>query len=244
MIETLLAVMLSSLMILPMAGWASFAMREQTRVQERNLSGASLGILRTYFQRDVSSASDAWVEGAPLTECRSGAKGERTLLMLADGERRTAYSLIPVDGFTSMLWRSECAAAGGAVEGRTDLASDVIDGGTMATCDSVGDLTAATAAAGIEVTAAASKKDASAVGEDVRSCRRVTLQLTTSQLQQVALTAMLRSGRAGAVANARAAGRCRGGIADRRPPPTHRAVQRQRLDRSRRRHAHLCMGLR
>lgn len=184
MVETLLTIMLGSIMIAPMAGWATFAMREQVEAQELTLSGASLGILRTYFQRDVTSATAAWVDGDALDECRTGDKGEQTLLVLADGERRIAYSLTPDDEFTSTLWRVGCAEPKGPAADRIELATDVIDGGTTASCANGKDLAAAAEAAGIKV---------SSIGADPGACQRVTLQLTTSQLDQVAMSAFLRS---------------------------------------------------
>jgi PKD repeat protein len=197
MVETMLAVMLSSLMVLPMMGWVGLALQQQREVAERNISGASLGTLRTYFVRDVSTATAAWVEGDELSQCSSGAKGERTLLMLASGEGRTAYALVPDDEGAATLRRVRCAASGAVAWNTTDLAGDVIDGGTFANCNTMSDLVDAATALGLEKDAARpTKKDAAAAASDPANagCRRVTLQLTTSQLDQVALTATLRAG--------------------------------------------------
>ena len=195
LVETMLAVMLSTMMVLPMMGWVGLAMQQQQAVGERNIAGASLGILRTYYVRDVTTATTAWVEGEELTRCSSGAKGERTLLMLSHGERRTAYTLVPEDGFSSTLWRVQCAAAGESASDRIDLAGDIIDAGTAATCNTGTDLAATASALGIEATATkGSKKDAAAAAAADAACRRVTMQLTSTGLDQVALTAVVRSG--------------------------------------------------
>jgi PKD repeat protein len=200
LIETLLAVMLSALMVMPMMGWAGLALKEQVSTQERNISGTSLGLLRTYFVRDVTNAAWAAVDGPALTDCTAGTKGEQTLLVVGTDDRRVAYSLIPVDDFTSMLQRLECVTPGGAVVDSVDLAGDVIKGGTSARCNTGADLSDAAVAAGAGIDAkkkGSSKEEGSvsaASAAEQAACRRVTLQLTTSRLSQVALTATLRAG--------------------------------------------------
>ncbi len=198
LVETLLAVMLSALMVMPMMGWAGVALREQVSTQQRNISGTSLGLLRTYFVRDVTNATSAAVDGATLTDCSAGTKGEQTLLMVANGDRRIAYALVPVDDFTSMLQRLECRTPGGVVVDSVDLAGEVIQGGTSARCNTGADLSAAAAATGAGIgdkAKGASKAEVAAPSAaEQAACRRVTLQLTTARLSQVALTATVRSG--------------------------------------------------
>lgn len=95
LLEVMIGVMLSTLMVLPIVGWTSLAMRQQREVITRNLSGASLGNLRTIFTRDVAGSTEVWVDGEHLDDCMTGIDGARTVLMVAQGDRRTAYAVVP-----------------------------------------------------------------------------------------------------------------------------------------------------
>lgn len=199
LVETLLAVMLSSLMVLPMLGWTTLAVREQANVQLRNLTGTSLGLMRTYFVRDVTNADRAVTDGAGLDECVT--KGSTPLLVLSQGERRTAYSLVPDEGRTNTLVRDVCAGPGSSVADSTDLLAGVIRAGTEARCDTSSALREATAAVEDLVGGllrGPKKKGAGPSSgiatEDDDECRRVTLQMTTAELRQVSVSAALRAG--------------------------------------------------
>lgn len=209
MVETLLAVMLSALMVLPMLGWTTVALREQADIQLRNLTGSSLGLVRTYFVRDVTTADGAATEGAALGTCVS--KGQTALAVLSHGERRTAYVLSPDGDGTSMLQRRVCAAPGGPVVDSDDLLAGVLTGGTGARCDTSAALRSAAekvdelvdgllgdllGGKGKKATAPVS----SLVTGDPDECRRLTLQLTTSELRQVTVTAALRAGASSTIA--------------------------------------------
>lgn len=108
-LEIMIGVMLSTLMVLPVVGWTSLAMREQRAVVTRNLSGASLGNLRTVFTRDVANSTDVWVEGEHLDDCVSARAGARTILMVARGDRRTAYAVVPTSSGSVAAAKSEAA---------------------------------------------------------------------------------------------------------------------------------------
>lgn len=213
LLETMLAVFLSGLMILPLAGWASVAMKEQVNVHDRNINASSLGILRTYFVRDVTTASAASTSGDELDSCPGGTKGERPMLAIARGAQRTVYSTVP-DGFGGTdLWRRQCADAGGAVTSANLLVADVVDSATAATCDSGTSLARAASARADDGTSATKdkdKKDEDTKDEDTSdlgdaaACRRVTLRVMTSSLTQVALTAMIRVGWDGSLVAAEA----------------------------------------
>jgi PKD repeat protein len=207
MVETLLTIMLSALMVLPMLGWTTLALKEQADVQLRNLTGSSLGLVRTYFVRDVTNADRAVTAGADLDDCVT--KGSTPLLVLAQGERRTSYVLSPAEGSSNMLVRQVCAAPGGKVVESTDLLADVIRGGTEARCDTSAALRDTTDAVKDLVGGLLDKaKDEAAKGngkkgpdpvstlvtEDDDECRRVTLQMTTTELRQVSVSAALRAG--------------------------------------------------
>ncbi|MEI2698704.1 MAG: PKD domain-containing protein [Microthrixaceae bacterium] len=182
LVETLLAVMLSGIMILPITGWATMAMREHQNVQTRNLSGSSLGILRSTFTRDVSNSDSAWVDDeTQLASCSDGAKGTIALLALGHEDTRTTYSLVPDDD-SYLLVRLRCAKPGATPGERTELASGVIAAGTSATCATGKDLAERSRDLGVEAIGTAT------------TCRRITLQLTTMSLAQVSMTASLRIG--------------------------------------------------
>ncbi len=190
LVETLLAVMLSGIMILPITGWATMAMREHQNVQTRNLSGASLGILRTTFTRDVANSDSAWVDDElQLASCTDGTKGAIALLALGHEDTRTTYTLVP-DGDSYLLVRLRCAKPGATPGERNELASDVIAAGTSATCATGEDLAERSKELGVE-----------AIGT-TNGCRRITLQLTTRSLTQVAVTASLRIGGSGTATTA------------------------------------------
>lgn len=214
LLETLLAVMLSSLMILPVYGWAAFAMKEQRQVVQRNLNASSLGLLRAYFTRDAANADWAATSGDELGEC--GAKDSTPLVIFAEGERRIAYALVAGEDGENLV-RRECATPGGAASAGTVLLEDVA-GGTRATCVTT---------AGIDSDARILEKTLienghkqrerfrnggmSGVGTSVdtaEECRRVTLHLniwqtvggqSTGAFRSTSLTASLRTGARSAV---------------------------------------------
>ena len=193
MLETLLALMLSVLMVVPVVGWGAVAMRQQRDVVERNLSGASLGVLRTLFTRDVVNADRAWVAGAHLDDCRIRTDGARTLLVLVTGDRHTVYATVPDPAQDAeQLVRAQCPKAGTTALAEHELLSDVIGAGTAASCESSDDL-AALGAAGAGARAAVVAERAAAAGRAV-DCARITLRVTTGQLDQIALTATRRTG--------------------------------------------------
>lgn len=190
LLETLLALMMSALMVLPVFGWTSLALREQHDVSQRNLSGASLGVLRTVFTRDVVNSDRAWVDGEHLEDCVLSTKGARPLVALVSGNRHTVYATTPDHGEgDSQLVRAQCASSGGPAAVERELVGDVIDAGTDATCATVSQLA--------ELEAARSPKFEKDAGFEARladqECSRVTLRVTTGQLDQIALTATRRS---------------------------------------------------
>lgn len=170
LIETLLAVTISGLLMVPMLGWASVAFRQQVEVSERNVDGASLGLLRTYFVRDVAGAQDATTVGDRLDECRpsdAAVRSEsRTVLALGADERRISYvEAAGRDGGRS-LWRLECATPGGEPSASTELVEQINTAGTAATCR-----------------------------PSEAGCRQVSLRVTTTDLGQSVMTASLRASR-------------------------------------------------
>lgn len=221
LIETMIAVFLSGLMVMPMMGWAMLALKEQANIEQRNVSSTSLGLLRTYFVRDVTNAASATTSGEALATCASGRKGEEHLLAVTTGSEQISYVLLTAEDGSDGLWRLSCPGGSGKVAEEVELLGGTKRAGTSATCNSAGELTEADLAAGVEVKddgRGAAKVDpskdkdantadndngrgnddkakaAEAAAAEIDACRRVTLQVTTEALLQAALTATVRSG--------------------------------------------------
>lgn len=129
LVETILTVMISALITVPMFGWAMIGIQQHAEVADRNADGASLGVLRTYFASDVADADRAEVGGSP--ECSRRAGAER-LFALTDRDRRIEYLIVPGDD-TTMLERHRCSSEAGTAE-VVQLVEDLVPGGTRATC--------------------------------------------------------------------------------------------------------------
>ena len=173
----MLALSLSTLMVLPMLAWAQLAWGQQAATFERNITGTTLGILRTSFVADVTGADAAWVDGDGMVDCGdgAGAKG-RPMLVLGDGEQRTVYTIGPDEDGGDGLWRRTCNAPGAAVTSASLLVSGVLPKVTDVSCDEAPTSVAATAAAA-----------------DPQACGRLTLRITTESLAQTAMTATRRA---------------------------------------------------
>ena len=214
LIETILALALSVMLVLPMMGWAQVAMHQQAAVRDRNISGSSLGLLRAYFLQDVATAHRAAVEGDDLVDCPGGDGGAdgRPLLTLTRGDQRIVYSVAPTEESEAGLWRRVCDADGRGATGSNALVEAVNPKVTDVTCESV----AAEAAEPQQILSLfrdeptpeaepepepESTEDQLAAAEDRRSgraapvvrCHRVELRITTPELDQVVLSAVVRA---------------------------------------------------
>ena len=177
LVETILALGLSVMLVLPMMGWAQLAMHQQVAVRERNISGASLGILRTHFLRDVANSHRAVVDGDDLRDCDADTgydgtgSGGTPLLALSRGDERIVYSVAPSEDSAASLWRRVCDAENRGTVGATPLVDEVDPKVTGASCE---------------------PRDPAPPSES-RPCHRVELRVTTPQLDQVVLSATVRS---------------------------------------------------
>ncbi|HMR97464.1 MAG TPA: PKD domain-containing protein [Microthrixaceae bacterium] len=203
LLETLIGVTLSGLLISPMMAWAAVSMQQQRAIVQRNLSGASLGVLRTVFTRDVLNADRVWVDGEHLADCRVPDKGADTLMVLVTGDRHTTYAVVPdPDDGGSRLVRAQCPRAGAVAALANELVGDVLPAGTDVTCATGAQLeelsrtfAADAQARGAEVSAVpdGERRGADAGRDpDSSACGHVTLRLSTSALEQVALSASVR----------------------------------------------------
>lgn len=195
MIETILAVFLTTLLALPLMGWAMHASRQQVETQRRNVDGTSLGMLRTYFVRDVTTAQLAFTSGDATESCgASQLKGPAQMVLVRD-RTRIAYGLAPGGDGELSMWRLVCDGGTEPVGG-TELVSDVLARGTEASCtipaeprDTV-QMREATA----ELEQRSSEQPEGPAG-----CRQVTLSVSTAGFEQAVMTASLRVGDSAAV---------------------------------------------
>ena len=174
LVETLLVVTISSLIMVPMLGWAIMAMREKVDTNERNVDSASIGLLRTYFIRDVASADAAHTGAAAAgTDCTGGGGeaqvGAETLLKLETGS--TSYIVYnqttDSEGTGTSVWRRECDGA--TLIESAEMVSRVDPSGTTMTC-----LPRSGAAAS--------------------DCGRINFKVTTVAGEAVSMTATVRTG--------------------------------------------------
>ncbi|MFZ4518382.1 MAG: PKD domain-containing protein [Microthrixaceae bacterium] len=175
MIETLMALALTALIMVPMLGWAFFAFQSQVDTREQSLQGSGIGMTRTYLARDIASADWAATTGSDAVDCtgREGAGG-RVLLVASGTAGRAVYteseSLDRPGNYS--LWRRSCATAGGPATGAVELVR-VQRNASTATC--------------IQGTA------------DPGRCRRVVVRLVLPDSKALTLSASVRSDRAGTV---------------------------------------------
>lgn len=222
LVETMLALALSVMLLLPMMGWAQTAMQQQVAVRERNIAGTSLGLLRSYFLSDVATAHRAVVDGEELTNCGKGPGGDSTpLLALLRGDQRTVYSIAPTEDSDAGLWRQVCRRDGTSDSVTVELVAAVLPKVTTVDCSgsvapsstlqqaqrllgddedggpadggdapnregSNGRLSSGQRINGAAPSPTAGRRDATA-------CRRVNLRVTTPDLRQVAMSAVVRA---------------------------------------------------
>ena len=139
LIETLMVLSIASLIMAPILGWGILSLQQQGAVQERNADGASIGLLRTYFIRDVASADGAAAGAAAAgTDCSGGGgaavDADDTVLRL-DGEGATyiVYNeTTSSDGEGLSIWRRECD--GSTLLASAEIADRLAGGATIVTC--------------------------------------------------------------------------------------------------------------
>lgn len=141
LIEVLLVVAMLGLLVAPITGWVLVSMREDASTRTRNVDSASIGLLRTYFVRDVASAKGVLAGTAangadcPGGEGAAGAEPARTMLRLrASAAGVVVYNLVPADdGKTASIYRRECTS--GVLAGSSEIATRIDpDGGLAVSC--------------------------------------------------------------------------------------------------------------
>ncbi len=176
LIETLAVLAISSIIMIPLLGWGLVAIQEQDAVLDRNTDGVSIGFLRTYFVRDVASATDAkigtYAEGTDCTGGAGAGTGAETLLRLSvDDTKYVVYNEVTSSiGAGLSIWRRECD--GTTLVAATEVVDRVATGTTAVTCTA---------------------RDGAPVAED--DCGRVSFRLTTEDAETVAMTAIVRAGK-------------------------------------------------
>ncbi len=175
LIETLAVLAISSLIMIPILGWGFLAIQEQEAVYTRNSDGASIGLLRTYFVRDVASASDAKIGSyAEDTDCTGGegaGTGAQTLLRLGgDDDEYIVYNKVASSGGVGLsIWRRECD--GSTLLSTAEVVDRVASAGTTVTCTARGE---------------------APVAED--DCGRINFGLMTEDAETVSMTVSVRAG--------------------------------------------------
>lgn len=180
LIEVLLVVAMLGLLVAPITGWVLVSMKGDASTRTRNVDSASIGLLRSYFVRDVASAKAALAGSAangadcPGGEGAAGAEPARTMLRLkASTSDVVVYNLIPgADGKTASIYRRECRA--GVLEGSSEIATRIDpDDGLVVTCSARPDAPSG-------------------------DCGKVRLQATTVDSFVTSMTATMRTGTAAA----------------------------------------------
>ena len=174
LIETLAVLAISSIIMIPLLGWAMLAIQEQESALNRNIDGASIGLLRTYFVRDVASAKGAATGAAAQgTDCSGGAGAAtapaQTLLRLErNAGESVVYNEVTSSGGVGLsIWRRECD--GTTLTATTEVVDRVAPGGTAATCSA-------------------------RAGAPETDCGRVNFRLVTVEADTVSMTATVRTG--------------------------------------------------
>jgi PKD repeat protein len=174
LLETMLTVMLAGLILAPIFGWAYVASRQQAATVVRNIDGASVGLLRTYFLRDVASGRSALTGTAAAgTDCAGGgsaaADPDDTLLRVttSSGEHIVFNRAEASDGEGLSIWRRECSGA--AVAKETELIRDIAPASLQVNCSP-------------------------RPGMPSTDCGRISLRVTTLSGQAAAMTASIRAG--------------------------------------------------
>lgn len=141
LVEVLLVVALMGLLVAPITGWILVSMREDASTRTRNVDSASIGLLRSYFVRDVASAkavlAGTAANGAdcPGGEGAAGTTPARTMLRLRSSTSGVVvYNLIPADnGKSASVYRRECTS--GVLEGSSEIVTRLDpDAGLAVSC--------------------------------------------------------------------------------------------------------------
>lgn len=187
LIETLMALTLAVMIMVPMLGWAQFTFAEQVRTQQRSNFSNDLGLLRTYLHRDVASADDAYVSGDNFVGCatpdassnndnnkgvEADPNANRLLLVVTANDSLTTYSIAPGTDDHLSIWRNTCKTPGGVIGETAELLTDLDGDATGVVCDS------------------ARGKDSE---DEEGSCPRVTMRVGTNNSRRATISAMIRS---------------------------------------------------
>ncbi|MGB6057684.1 MAG: PKD domain-containing protein [Microthrixaceae bacterium] len=143
LMEVLIAVAITSIILVPLLGWTMLSLRQQPIVGDNLVRTASTGLLGTYYPRDVSAAGEASKVGE---DCAGGdgGNGSVRLVLLSGGTSATkiVYSEAPSsvsdpsDGSGTSLWRRECDAATGALRSSIEVFERIVLNSTVVTCSS------------------------------------------------------------------------------------------------------------
>lgn len=178
LIEVLLVVAMLGLVVAPITGWVLISMRQDGATRARNADSASIGLLRSYFVRDVASAkavlAGAAANGADCTGGEGAATAPtQTMLRLRASETTfVVYNLVAsADGESASVYRRECNAS--TSTGSSEIATRLGTTGLTVTCSA--------------------RPDA-----PTSDCGKVNLRATTVADEVISMTASMRTGTAAA----------------------------------------------
>lgn len=160
LIETMLAVVISAALVIPLMLWLTVTFRTQPVAQGEMVRTAAEGLLGSYLPRDVLGAGAAAIDGnddeVNFEDC-VGARGDNGRVVLALLSRTTVADpdLDPDDGLPlersetlkvvyseapgssvgeTSLWRRECSANDGSGTNSVEVVRDVALGSAAASC--------------------------------------------------------------------------------------------------------------
>jgi PKD repeat protein len=135
LVETVLAVALSALVVIPVLGWAIVAFDQHAATRDRSLQSAGEGLVRTYLVRDITNSQVAMIQGPSLVDCTGGPGAGTPAIALAEGAERVVYTTAPGSEGGLSLWRRTCDTAEGPVTDTIELATNLVaPGGFSVSC--------------------------------------------------------------------------------------------------------------
>lgn len=125
MTEILLVIVITAGLLVPLVGWSTYAVQYQQDVDKTNDVAAAVGLLQTYFARDVATADFVDKTAAEGWQTCSGVAGHTTKLVLVSSRphpSRTSTQRARTQRTVTMYTEAPRVGLGGAeVAGHTSL---------------------------------------------------------------------------------------------------------------------------
>ncbi len=142
LLEVLLASAIGILVGVPMLSWVNTTIRSTATVTDQLGRSNEVGLLNTYFPRDVAGARSVTSASqiSTLEDCGAGpgSGGRVALVLISAGNdpQRIVYTEAPgsASAASSSLWRRTCDPTDGTVTSTTELFRNLTTGATAASC--------------------------------------------------------------------------------------------------------------